>query len=519
MLSLPGKSGSCTICKRKGYTEWHHIISQHHAVRTGQDELLENPDNLIELCKSCHDQTTASMVRKRLLKQGKRIVKQPRQRKNIPNGKKNSENVAAKSETRQERRQRIEAERKLETDRIEASISNLSLRGVFWKDSPYNKLAHLANYLTKVSSEDQLAEKWLGILNKPPGIDALYPKDHWLHNEEKFDKSMSSEFEKDGFCWTINGGVWRKDLSKERANFEINLAQLKGKQRQAIENLQRVAAAHHERERKRIQLEESIVSLENRGVYSSESPVSRIDEFWSYLEQVRANDEIAQKWVDLSKNKELRNFNLLYPKDHWLNNPDKFNSELSDEFESDGFCWTKNGGAWKIGLTKEQANAEIALASLISRENDLVEQEKKRREIEIEELENEKRRIESIESLKSRNVFEIRWTGNFRELVSYLSGTSFDSKISKKWADYFKENSHSRIYPKDHWLHQKEEFDSKMSKQFEKDGFGWTENGGIWKIGLSKEQANAEIRLAQVKEQQQKILEREQAKVDNLREN
>ena len=73
-----------------------------------------------------------------------------------------------------------------------------------------------------------------------------------------------------------------------------------------------------------------------------------------------------------------------------MNNPDKFNSELSDEFESDGFCWTKNGGAWKIGLTKEQANAEIALASLISRENDLVEQEKKRREIKIEELENEK---------------------------------------------------------------------------------------------------------------------------------
>ena len=38
-------------------------------------------------------------------------------------------------------------------------------------------------------------------------------------------------------------------------------------------------------------------------------------------------------------------------------------------------------------------------------------------------------------------------------------------------------------------------------------------------MGLSKEQAHAEIRLAQVKEQQQKILEREQAKVDSLREN
>ena len=68
-------------------------------------------------------------------------------------------------------------------------------------------------------------------------------------------------------------------------------------------------------------------------------------------------------------------------------------------------------------------------------------------------------------------------------------------------------------------IYENEEFDSKMSKQFEKNGFGWTENGGLWKIGLSNEQANAEVRLAQVKQQQQKILEREQAKVDILLEN
>ena len=85
-------------------------------------------------------------------------------------------------------------------------------------------------------------------------------------------------------------------------------------------------------------------------------------------------------------------------------------------------------------------------------------------------------------------------------------------------SDYFKENSYSRLYPKDHWLHENEEFDSKMSKQFEKNGFGWTENGGLWKIGLSNEQANAEVRLAQVNQQQQEILAREQAIVENLRE-
>ena len=45
------------------------------------------------------------------------------------------------------------------------------------------------------------------------------------------------------------------------------------------------------------------------------------------------------KWVDLSKNKQLRNLNAL--KDHWLNDPDEFDSELSDEFG--GFGPRKEG--------------------------------------------------------------------------------------------------------------------------------------------------------------------------------
>ena len=63
------KEGSCKICKKVGYTEWHHIISRNHLIISGQKNLLKNPDNLVELCKRCHNQTTASMVRKRLLKQ------------------------------------------------------------------------------------------------------------------------------------------------------------------------------------------------------------------------------------------------------------------------------------------------------------------------------------------------------------------------------------------------------------------------------------------------------------------
>jgi len=57
------KTGRCTICKTGGYTEWHHIISRYHAIKSGQDHLVDNPDNTVELCKLCHNQTTASMVR------------------------------------------------------------------------------------------------------------------------------------------------------------------------------------------------------------------------------------------------------------------------------------------------------------------------------------------------------------------------------------------------------------------------------------------------------------------------
>lgn len=65
-MGAPRKKRICKICKKKGYTEWHHIISKGHAIKSGQRELLTNRDNLIELCRRCHNQTTASMVRKRL---------------------------------------------------------------------------------------------------------------------------------------------------------------------------------------------------------------------------------------------------------------------------------------------------------------------------------------------------------------------------------------------------------------------------------------------------------------------
>ena len=56
----PRKTRQCRICEVRGYTEWHHIISQGHARKTNQHRLLTNPGNVVELCKKCHNQTTAS---------------------------------------------------------------------------------------------------------------------------------------------------------------------------------------------------------------------------------------------------------------------------------------------------------------------------------------------------------------------------------------------------------------------------------------------------------------------------
>jgi len=59
----PNKQRECRICGVSGYTEWHHIISRGHAKKTNQLDLIDNPGNVVELCKGCHDQTTASKSR------------------------------------------------------------------------------------------------------------------------------------------------------------------------------------------------------------------------------------------------------------------------------------------------------------------------------------------------------------------------------------------------------------------------------------------------------------------------
>lgn len=55
-------TGTCKICQKTDvYTEFHHIISFNQA-----PELSSNPNNMVELCLSCHDRTTASIAHRHL---------------------------------------------------------------------------------------------------------------------------------------------------------------------------------------------------------------------------------------------------------------------------------------------------------------------------------------------------------------------------------------------------------------------------------------------------------------------
>ncbi len=56
-------TGVCRICGSNGYTEMHHIISQARCRKLGREDWINNnPGNIVELCKTCHDQTTASIT-------------------------------------------------------------------------------------------------------------------------------------------------------------------------------------------------------------------------------------------------------------------------------------------------------------------------------------------------------------------------------------------------------------------------------------------------------------------------
>jgi len=63
---FPNKKGICRICNSMGDTDWHHLISQNRCKNIGKPEWIHNRGNIVELCRSCHDETTATLVRKQL---------------------------------------------------------------------------------------------------------------------------------------------------------------------------------------------------------------------------------------------------------------------------------------------------------------------------------------------------------------------------------------------------------------------------------------------------------------------
>lgn len=62
-------NNKCTICGFEGYTEMHHIISKSKIEKIGRKDLLNNPGNIIELCRECHDLTDSSEYRLWRIKQ------------------------------------------------------------------------------------------------------------------------------------------------------------------------------------------------------------------------------------------------------------------------------------------------------------------------------------------------------------------------------------------------------------------------------------------------------------------
>ena len=185
-MTLMRKSGICKICKRSGRTDWHHIISQHHAIKTGQAHLLDNPDNVIEICRRCHNQTTASMVRKRLTRKYGRINSKPPRKRLTP-----QEKMALK-----------ERKEKEEEKRIEDSMQKIVARGGGLWIGKYRPSRAMEKF-RQIHGGDVFGVE----------IENLYPPDHWLHSPERYSSSLSKRFERD-WMWTLRGGAFPKSRLK-----------------------------------------------------------------------------------------------------------------------------------------------------------------------------------------------------------------------------------------------------------------------------------------------------------------
>ena len=111
-------------------------------------------------------------------------------------------------ENRLQELERQEQERiEKENHRLEC-IKLMSKRGVMIEHSMAATATTFERYLNTNASNDEMAAKWRDYFNSVSrriDLIPLYPEDHWLHNAERFDSSISFEFEHDGFGWTESG--------------------------------------------------------------------------------------------------------------------------------------------------------------------------------------------------------------------------------------------------------------------------------------------------------------------------
>ena len=66
------EKGSCRICNKRRVLDPHHIISRAHAKKTYQLDLISNPGNIVYICRKCHNQTTASKARYKIMKESQK---------------------------------------------------------------------------------------------------------------------------------------------------------------------------------------------------------------------------------------------------------------------------------------------------------------------------------------------------------------------------------------------------------------------------------------------------------------
>ena len=66
MMGRKNKVGRCRICSKRRRLDPHHIISQPRAKKINQEQLIRNPGNIVFICRKCHNQTTASLVRHKM---------------------------------------------------------------------------------------------------------------------------------------------------------------------------------------------------------------------------------------------------------------------------------------------------------------------------------------------------------------------------------------------------------------------------------------------------------------------